>query len=139
MSRSFGYGPAGDKQEMIALIRSAVEQGVTFFDTSRNVCSLHRSTINYHYYNPCLQQVLPLVVDECPRLNRYATGEGTSNFSCPIGLTIRMSSVRPGNLFCCQDSGAPQMGHSRRRGEWRNPLTPDNNCFDRVAVKIICN
>ncbi|MDD2582395.1 MAG: aldo/keto reductase [Desulfuromonadaceae bacterium] len=34
MSMSFGYGPAGDKQEMIALIRSAVEQGVTFFDTA---------------------------------------------------------------------------------------------------------
>src|SRR5713101_8339218 len=34
MSMSFGYGPAGDKQEMISLIRSAVEQGVTFFDTA---------------------------------------------------------------------------------------------------------
>ena len=34
MSMSFGYGPAGDKQEMIALIRSAVELGVTFFDTA---------------------------------------------------------------------------------------------------------
>jgi aryl-alcohol dehydrogenase-like predicted oxidoreductase len=34
MSMSFGYGPAGDKQEMIELIRSAVEQGVTFFDTA---------------------------------------------------------------------------------------------------------
>jgi aryl-alcohol dehydrogenase-like predicted oxidoreductase len=34
MGMSFGYGPAGDKQEMIALIRSAVEQGVTFFDTA---------------------------------------------------------------------------------------------------------
>jgi aryl-alcohol dehydrogenase-like predicted oxidoreductase len=34
MSMSFGYGPPGDKQEMIALIRSAVEQGVTFFDTA---------------------------------------------------------------------------------------------------------
>ena len=31
---SFGYGPAGDRQEMISLIRSAVEQGVTFFDTA---------------------------------------------------------------------------------------------------------
>jgi len=31
---SFGYGPTGDKQEMIALIRSAVDQGVTFFDTA---------------------------------------------------------------------------------------------------------
>jgi aryl-alcohol dehydrogenase-like predicted oxidoreductase len=34
MSMSFGYGPPADKQEMIALIRSAVEQGVTFFDTA---------------------------------------------------------------------------------------------------------
>jgi aryl-alcohol dehydrogenase-like predicted oxidoreductase len=34
MSMSFGYGPAGDKQEMISLIRSAVDHGVTFFDTA---------------------------------------------------------------------------------------------------------
>ena len=34
MGLSFGYGPAADKQEAIALIRSAVEDGVTFFDTA---------------------------------------------------------------------------------------------------------
>src|SRR2546427_12494358 len=34
MGMSFGYGPAGDKKEMISLIRSAVELGVTFFDTA---------------------------------------------------------------------------------------------------------
>ncbi|HEY0762813.1 MAG TPA: aldo/keto reductase [Pyrinomonadaceae bacterium] len=34
MGMSFGYGPAGDKQEMIALLRKAVERGVTFFDTA---------------------------------------------------------------------------------------------------------
>jgi aryl-alcohol dehydrogenase-like predicted oxidoreductase len=34
MSMSSGYGPAGNKQEMIALIRTAVERGVTFFDTA---------------------------------------------------------------------------------------------------------
>lgn len=34
MGMSFGYGPAADKQEMIALIRGAVERGVTFFDTA---------------------------------------------------------------------------------------------------------
>jgi len=34
MSMSGNYGPAGDKQEMIAIIRAAVEQGVTFFDTA---------------------------------------------------------------------------------------------------------
>jgi aryl-alcohol dehydrogenase-like predicted oxidoreductase len=34
MGMSYGYGPAGDKQEMISLIRAAVERGVTFFDTA---------------------------------------------------------------------------------------------------------
>ena len=34
MGMSFGYGQAADKQEMIQLIRTAVEQGVTFFDTA---------------------------------------------------------------------------------------------------------
>ncbi len=34
MSMSSAYGPAGDKTEMIALIRKAVELGVTFFDTA---------------------------------------------------------------------------------------------------------
>src|SRR5262244_2523955 len=34
MSMSFGYGPPADKQKMIALIRKAVERGVTFFDTA---------------------------------------------------------------------------------------------------------
>jgi aryl-alcohol dehydrogenase-like predicted oxidoreductase len=34
MGMSANYGPAADKQEMIALIRTAVERGVTFFDTA---------------------------------------------------------------------------------------------------------
>ncbi len=34
MGLSFGYGPATDKQQAISLIRAAVEQGVTFFDTA---------------------------------------------------------------------------------------------------------
>ncbi len=32
---SFGYGPAPEKKEMISLLRSAVERGVTFFDTAQ--------------------------------------------------------------------------------------------------------
>jgi aryl-alcohol dehydrogenase-like predicted oxidoreductase len=34
MGMSFAYGPPKDKQEMIALIRAAVERGITFFDTA---------------------------------------------------------------------------------------------------------
>ena len=35
MGMSGGYNPAGDKQEMISVIRGAVERGVTFFDTAQ--------------------------------------------------------------------------------------------------------
>src|SRR5450432_2213326 len=34
MGMSSGYGPAGEKQAMIAVIRAAVESGITFFDTA---------------------------------------------------------------------------------------------------------
>jgi aryl-alcohol dehydrogenase-like predicted oxidoreductase len=34
MGMSFGYGTISDEKEMISLIRSAVESGVTFFDTA---------------------------------------------------------------------------------------------------------
>src|SRR2546426_9935554 len=34
MGMSFGYGPAADKQEMVSLLRAAIERGVTFFDTA---------------------------------------------------------------------------------------------------------
>ena len=34
MGMSFGYGPPKDKKEMISVLRTAVEQGVTFFDTA---------------------------------------------------------------------------------------------------------
>ena len=34
MGMSFGYGPPKDKKEMVALIRTAVERGITFFDTA---------------------------------------------------------------------------------------------------------
>ena len=34
MGMSFGYGPPGEKNEMISVIRRAVERGITFFDTA---------------------------------------------------------------------------------------------------------
>ena len=42
MGLSFGYGPAVDKQEGIALIRAAVERGVTFFDTAEVYGAIHQ-------------------------------------------------------------------------------------------------
>ncbi len=35
MGMSFGFGPASDRQEMIGVLRAAVERGVTFFDTAQ--------------------------------------------------------------------------------------------------------
>jgi aryl-alcohol dehydrogenase-like predicted oxidoreductase len=35
MGMNFGYGPPADKNEMISVIRTAVERGVTFFDTAQ--------------------------------------------------------------------------------------------------------
>jgi aryl-alcohol dehydrogenase-like predicted oxidoreductase len=35
MGMSFGYGPAKDRREMVAVLRGAVERGVTFFDTAQ--------------------------------------------------------------------------------------------------------
>src|ERR1700738_2693659 len=34
MGMSFSYGPAADKQEMVSLLRTAVDLGITFFDTA---------------------------------------------------------------------------------------------------------
>ncbi len=34
MGMSWAYGPAGDRDEMIRLLRTAVDRGVTFFDTA---------------------------------------------------------------------------------------------------------
>src|SRR5208282_2899857 len=34
MGMSFSYGPPADKREMVSLLRSAVERGVTFFETA---------------------------------------------------------------------------------------------------------
>lgn len=45
MGLSFGYGPATDTKQAIELIRAAVEQGVTFFDTAE-------------VYGPCLNESL---------------------------------------------------------------------------------
>src|SRR5262245_35737591 len=36
MGMSHGYGPPGDEQEMIALIRAAVDLGITLFDTAES-------------------------------------------------------------------------------------------------------
>lgn len=43
MGMSFGYGTVSDEKEMIALIRYAVENGVTFFDTAEGTIYQRRT------------------------------------------------------------------------------------------------
>ena len=58
MGMSFGMGPAADKQEMIQLMRVAVEQGVTFFDTAE----VYGPWVNEELVGEALQPVRDQVV-----------------------------------------------------------------------------
>ncbi len=58
MGMSFSYGPPADKQEMITLIRSAVEQGVTFFDTAEVYGPFSNETLVGEALAPVRDQVV---------------------------------------------------------------------------------
>ncbi len=45
MGMSFSYGAPKDKQEMVALLRAAVERGITFFDTAEVLRPVHKRGI----------------------------------------------------------------------------------------------
>ena len=49
MGMSFSYGPPKDKREMTALLRAAVERGITFFDTAEvyEMCIRDRNHISF--------------------------------------------------------------------------------------------
>jgi len=55
---SFGYGPAADKQEAISLIRSAVERGVTFFDTAELYGPFTNEELQGEAFAPFREQVV---------------------------------------------------------------------------------
>jgi aryl-alcohol dehydrogenase-like predicted oxidoreductase len=58
MGMSFGYGPAQDKQEMIGVIRAAVERGVTFFDTAEVYGPFTNEELVGEAFAPFRQQVV---------------------------------------------------------------------------------
>jgi aryl-alcohol dehydrogenase-like predicted oxidoreductase len=58
MSMSSGYGPPGDKQQMIALIRAAVDRGVTFFDTAEVYGPFTNEELVGEALAPCRDQVV---------------------------------------------------------------------------------
>jgi aryl-alcohol dehydrogenase-like predicted oxidoreductase len=58
MGMSFSYGPAADKQEMISLLRSAIERGVTFFDTAEVYGPLTNEELLGEALSPLREQVV---------------------------------------------------------------------------------
>jgi aryl-alcohol dehydrogenase-like predicted oxidoreductase len=58
MGMSSAYGPAADKREMIALIRSAHERGVTFFDTAEAYGPFANETLVGEALAPIRDQVV---------------------------------------------------------------------------------
>jgi aryl-alcohol dehydrogenase-like predicted oxidoreductase len=58
MSMSFGYGPPGDKQKMIEVIRTAVARGVTFFDTAEIYGPFTNEELVGEALAPCRSEVV---------------------------------------------------------------------------------
>ncbi|RQO29657.1 aldo/keto reductase [Taibaiella sp. KBW10] len=86
MGMSFGYGPAADKQEMIALIRAAVEKGITFFDTAEVYGPFTNETL--------LGEALAPFRDEVVIATKFGfkdTGDGSGRWN---GLDSRPEHIR---------------------------------------------
>ncbi len=88
MSMSSGYGPALDKQTAISLIRTAVERGVTFFDTAQ----VYGPFTNEELVGEALAPVRDQVVIATKFGFDLATGQSTGLDSRPE--TIKQSVER---------------------------------------------
>jgi aryl-alcohol dehydrogenase-like predicted oxidoreductase len=84
MGMSFGYGPAKGRVEMVALIRDAVERGVTFFDTAQ----VYGPFTNEDLVGEALQPVRDRVVI-ATKFGFAFDAEGKAN-----GLDSRPASIR---------------------------------------------
>src|SRR2546425_4130787 len=58
MGMTFSYGPPADKQEMITLLRSAVQRGITFFDTAEVYGPLNNEELVGEALSPFRGQVV---------------------------------------------------------------------------------
>src|ERR1700719_4253488 len=82
MSMSFGLGPAMDKNEAIKLIRSAFDQGVTFFDTAEAYGPFANEDLLGEALGPIRDQVI------------IATKFGFKDGRPPSGLDSRPERIR---------------------------------------------
>jgi aryl-alcohol dehydrogenase-like predicted oxidoreductase len=61
MGMSYAYGPAPDKQKMIQLLRSAVERGITFFDTAEAYGPFMKI-----FFSPAIHTIRNTGIKRCP-------------------------------------------------------------------------
>src|SRR5574341_1169364 len=80
MGMSFSYGPPADKEQMIALLRSAVDRGVTFFDTAEVYGPFTNEELVGEALAPFRQQVVIATRSE----------EHTSELQSPTNLVCRL-------------------------------------------------
>jgi aryl-alcohol dehydrogenase-like predicted oxidoreductase len=109
MGMSANYGPSPDKAEMIALIRTAVDRGVTFFDTAE---------IYGPFANEMLVgEALAPVRDQVVIATKFGFDFGTGGFR---GINSRPEHIRP-------IEGSPNAEHGRDRlvlpAAWAGMLT----------------
>jgi aryl-alcohol dehydrogenase-like predicted oxidoreductase len=82
MGLSYGYGPALDKQQAIKLIRTAVDRGVTFFDTAEAYGPFTNEELLGEALVPCREQVV------------IATKFGFASGDVQRGLDSRPENIR---------------------------------------------
>ncbi|RYY21545.1 MAG: aldo/keto reductase [Sphingobacteriaceae bacterium] len=82
MGLSFGYGPAAEKQDAINLIRTAVERGVTFFDTAEAYGPYTNEELLGEALEPFRNEVV------------IATKFGFKEGKPPVGLDSRPETIR---------------------------------------------
>ncbi len=90
MGMSMSYGPAGDRQQMVSLLRTAVERGVTFFDTPP------RSTVRSRTRNSWAKPSPPLL----PTLEEL--GIGFVPYS-PLGRGFLTGKINENTTFDSSD------------------------------------
>src|ERR1700761_557240 len=90
MGMSFGYGPAMDKQEAITLIRAAVDQGVTFFDTAE----VYGPFTNEDLVGEALSPVRDRVVIATKFGFDLSPGKDPRGMNGPPGVNSRLERIR---------------------------------------------
>ena len=90
MGLSFGYGPATDRQDAVALVRAAHERGVTFFDTAE----AYGPGINEEVVGEALAPVLARVADT---LIRDARKELTATLRDAVARSVAQELARRRN------------------------------------------